>query len=87
VVQHHGVFQSYYYAHHLGGDRHARNRFRDHRWGPLCEQFCADFDQNCFDPEFPIDPLSSFRTEIDEVFARVAWSPEVVAVATERIIP
>ena len=28
VVQHHGVFQSYYYAHHLGGDRNARDRFQ-----------------------------------------------------------
>ena len=33
VVQHHGVFQSYYFAHHLGGDRHARDRFDGHRLG------------------------------------------------------
>ena len=52
--QHHGVFQSYYYAHHLGGDRNARDQFADHRWAELCEEFCARWDQNSFDPDFPI---------------------------------
>ena len=53
----------------------------------MCEQFCADFDQNCFDPDFQIDELSSFEPEVRKVFSRVAWSPEVVAVGTERIVP
>jgi len=87
VVRHHGVFQSYYYAHHFGGDRDARDQYREHRWGPLCEQFCAEFDQNCFDPDFPIDVLSSFEPEVREVFGRVAWSPDVVATGSERIVP
>jgi predicted HD phosphohydrolase len=87
VVQHHGVFQSYYYAHHLGGDRHARDQYRDHRWGPLCERFCAEWDQNSFDPDFPIHDLSSFEDEVHEVFGRVAWSPDVVAVGSERLVP
>jgi predicted HD phosphohydrolase len=87
VVRHHGVFQSYYYAHHFGGDRDARDQYREHRWGPLCEQFCAEFDQNCFDPDFPIDELSSFEDEVREVFGRVAWSPDVVAIGSERIVP
>ncbi len=28
IVRHHGLFQSYYYAHHTGGDRHARDAYR-----------------------------------------------------------
>jgi predicted HD phosphohydrolase len=32
IVEQHGLFQSYYYAHHLGGDRDGRERFREHRW-------------------------------------------------------
>ncbi len=87
VVEHHGVFQSYYYAHHFGGDRDARDQYRQHRWGSLCEQFCADFDQNCFDPDFPIDELRSFENALAEVFGRVAWSPDGVAVGSERIVP
>ncbi len=87
VVLHHGVFQSYYYAHHLGGDRHGRNRFRDHEWAGLCEEFCARWDQNSFDPDFPIHPLESFTGEVREVFGRVAWEPSVVAAGSGRLVP
>jgi hypothetical protein len=30
IVKHHGLFQMYYYAHYSGGDRNARDRFKDH---------------------------------------------------------
>jgi predicted HD phosphohydrolase len=85
VILHHGVFQSYYYAHHLGGDRNARDRYRGHRWAGLCEEFCARWDQNSFDPDFPIHPLESFEDEVREVFGRVAWDPAVVTVGSERL--
>ena len=85
MVLHHGVFQSYYYAHHLGGDRNAKDRFADHRWAGLCEQFCSQWDQNSFDPDFPIHDLASFEDDVREVFGRVAWDPAVVAVGSERL--
>lgn len=85
VVLHHGVFQSYYYAHHLGGDRNARDRYRDHRWAGLCEEFCARWDQTSFDPDFPIHPLDSFTDDVREVFGRTAWDPAVVAVGSGRL--
>jgi predicted HD phosphohydrolase len=28
IIQHHGLFQTYYSAHHLGGDRNARDKFK-----------------------------------------------------------
>jgi predicted HD phosphohydrolase len=85
VVLHHGVFQSYYYAHHLGGDRNLRDRYADHRWAPLCLQFCAEWDQNSFDPDFPIHELASFEADVHEVFSRPAWDPQVVAVGSGRL--
>ena len=85
VVLHHGVFQSYYYAHFHGGDRNQRDRYRDHQWAGLCEDFCANWDQNSFDPDFPIHTLASFRDDVCEVFGRPAWAPEVVAVGSERL--
>ncbi len=87
VVLHHGVFQSYYFAHHLGGDRNARDRYRDHEWAGLCEEFCARWDQNSFDPDFPIHPLDSFADDVREVFGRVAWDPTVVAAGPARLTP
>lgn len=85
VVLHHGVFQSYYYAHHLGGDRNLRDRYMSDRWAPLCIEFCAEWDQNSFDPDFPIHDLASFEDDVREVFARPAWDPSVVAIGSGRL--
>jgi predicted HD phosphohydrolase len=85
VVLHHGVFQSYYYAHHLGGDRNLCDRYMDHRWASLCMQFCEEWDQNSFDPEFPIHDLATFEDDVREVFGRAAWDAEVVSVGSGRL--
>lgn len=84
VVRHHGVFQDYYYAHFLGGDRHARDRFTGHEWAPLCLEFCARWDQNSFDPGFPTHDLASFEHDIRTVFGRPAWDPAITAAGPPR---
>lgn len=86
VVLHHGVFQSYYYAHFLGGDRNARDRYADHPWAGLCAEFCERWDQSSFDPAYPSDDLESFEEDVREVFSRPAWDPGVVAVGSERLV-
>lgn len=70
IIEHHGVFQGYYYFHHLGGDRDARDAYADSPHAEACAAFCADYDQNCFDPDYPTLPLSDFRPMLDEVFGR-----------------
>ena len=70
IVRHHGLFQMYYYAHHLGGDRNARDKYRAHRWYQDCVDFCEDYDQNCFDPEYESRPLSYFIPLLERVFAQ-----------------
>jgi predicted HD phosphohydrolase len=69
VVQHHGVFQSYYYAHHHGGDRNARDRYREHPHYQACVEFCERYDQNCFDPAYESFPLEHFEPRVRAVFA------------------
>ena len=70
VVKHHGVFQGYYYSHHLGGDRNARDRFAESPHYDACVAFCAEYDQNCFDPGYDNLPIEAFRPLLDEVFTR-----------------
>jgi predicted HD phosphohydrolase len=70
VVQHHGVFQCYYYAHHMGGDRHARDRYRDHPFYADCVDFCERWDQSSFDPGYESLPLEHFEPMVLRVFAR-----------------
>ncbi len=72
IIKHHGLFQMYYYAHHLGGDRNARERFRDHPWYEDTVRFCEDYDQNSFDPDYDTLPLEFFAPMIGRVFASPA---------------
>lgn len=70
VIKHHGLFQMYYYAHHSGGDRNARDRFKDHPYYETAVRFCHEYDQNCFDPEYESKPLSFFKPIIERVFEK-----------------
>jgi predicted HD phosphohydrolase len=86
VVQQHGVYQSYYYAHHLGGDRNGRERFAGHQWSALCAEFCERWDQTSFDPSFPIHDLASFEDDLREVFGRDEWDAALVAPGSGRLV-
>jgi predicted HD phosphohydrolase len=61
IVKNHGVFQMYYYAHHCGGDRNCRDMYREHAWYQDAVDFCHNYDQNCFDPEYDSQPLEFFE--------------------------
>ena len=70
MVAHHGVFQGYYFFHHLGLDRNMRDRFQGHEWYEYTAQFCHLYDQNAFDPEYDSEPLEFFEPMVRRVFAR-----------------
>ena len=77
VVEHHGIFQMHYYAHHYGWDRELREKYRHSPYYRSCVDFCERWDQSSFDPDYPIDPLESFADEVRQVFARTAWDAAV----------
>ena len=78
IVEQHGLFQTYYYAHHAGRDRNGREKFRDHPWYQACKDFCADWDQCSFDPDYPWEPLGAFEPRVREIFSRQAFDPRYV---------
>jgi predicted HD phosphohydrolase len=78
IVEQHGLFQSYYYAHHSGGNRHARDRFLDHPWYQACKDFCANYDQCSFDPTYQWEPLSRFEPLVRSIFTRPAHDARYV---------
>jgi len=78
IVEQHGLFQSYYYAHHLGGNRDGRERFRDHPWYEACREFCARWDQSSFDPDYDCEPLATFEPMVRRIFTRPAHDANVV---------
>jgi len=69
VVKHHGIFQMYYYAQHSGGDRNAREQFAGHPYYHSAIKFCHEYDQNCFDPDYPSEPLEFFTPMIERIFS------------------
>ncbi len=81
IVEQHGLFQSYYYAHHYDRDRNGRERFRGHRWFDACAAFCERWDQASFDPAYPSEPLERFVPLVREVFTRPAHDPRYVGPA------
>lgn len=74
VVRQHGLFQTYYYAHHMGGDRNARDRYIDHPWYQDAVDFCERWDQSSFDPEYESLTLEFFEPMVQRVFAREPFS-------------
>jgi len=70
MLHHHGIFQGYYFFHHLGLDRDMRERFRGHPHFEHCAQFCHLFDQNSFDPSYDSMPLEAFEPMMRRVMAR-----------------
>jgi predicted HD phosphohydrolase len=69
MVEQHGVFQGYYFFHHLGLDRDLREKFRGHEWFDLTAEFCAEYDQPAFDPSYDTRPLEHFEPLLRQVMA------------------
>jgi len=78
VVEKHGDFQKLYYAHHLGGNPHARDAYRDHPYFDDCAAFCERWDQMSFDPDYDHHDIGFFRAMVEEVFARKPYDPAVI---------
>ena len=82
IVRHHGLFQSYYYAHHVGGDRNARDRYRGHPWYQDAVDFCHHWDQPSFDPDYEWLNLEVFEPMVRRVFAREPFSAQANSQST-----
>ena len=70
IILHHGLFQTYYSAHHLGGDRNARYKFKDHKYYQDTVDFCEKYDQSSFDPNYKSMSLEEFEPMVKKIFDR-----------------
>jgi len=74
IIQKHGEFQMYYYAHHLGGNRNQRDKYKGHKYYQDTVNFCENWDQNSFDPNFTSLPLEDFAPLVRKIFSRKPYS-------------
>ena len=70
IINHHGLFQTFYSAHHLGGDRNARDKFKDHKYYQATVDFCEKYDQSSFDPDYKSMTLKDFEPMVKKIFSR-----------------
>ena len=75
MLAHHAIFQGFYFWHHVGGDRHARDKFRGHPHFDACAEFCERWDSISFDPDYDTFPLEHFEPALRRVFGRRVEHP------------
>ena len=73
IIEHHGLFQTYYSAHHLGGDRNARDKFKDHEYYEATISFCENYDQSSFDPNYKSMSLDEFSPMVRKIFSKIPY--------------
>ncbi|GAA4000007.1 HD domain-containing protein [Sphingomonas humi] len=69
ITAQHGIFQGYYFFHHLGMDRDMRENFRGHPHFEATARFCELYDQSAFDPAYDGAPLDFFEPMLRRVMA------------------
>ena len=70
IVEKHGLFQTYYSAEHLGGDKNAREKYKDHQYYQATIDFCEKYDQCSFDPNYKSMSLKEFEPMVRKIFSR-----------------
>ncbi|MGI9623165.1 MAG: HD domain-containing protein [Acidimicrobiales bacterium] len=68
MVRHHGIVQGYYFWHHIGLDRNARDELKGNEHYEHTVEFCAKYDMPAFDPDGVTPPLSHFEHLVRSCF-------------------
>ena len=74
IIEKHGEFQMYYYAHHLGGNRNQRDKYKGHKYYQDTVDFCENWDQKSFDPNYKSLTLKEFEPMVRKIFSRKPYS-------------
>jgi len=74
IIEKHGEFQMYYYAHHLGGNRNERDKYKGHKYYKDTVDFCENWDQKSFDPNYKSLTLKDFEPHVKKIFSRTPYA-------------
>jgi len=78
VLEHHPLFQTYFYGQHLGLDPNAREQYRDHPYYQACVDFTTNWDEVSFDAAYPWEPIETFEPMVRRVLHK-QWEPPSTA--------
>ena len=74
IIEKHGEFQMYYYAHHLGGNKNQRDKYKGHKYYKDTVDFCENWDQKSFDPNYKSLSLKDFEPYVKKIFSKKPYS-------------
>ena len=74
IVEKHGIFQLYYYAHHLGGNKNEKEKYKGHKYYQATIDFCEKWDQKSFYPNYDTLPLEKFEPYVRKIFSRTPYT-------------
>ena len=74
MLEHHPVFQVYFYGQHLGIDPNERERYRGNPYFDRTAEFCALYDEVSFDPAYASEPMATFEPMVRRVLHK-EWTP------------
>ena len=74
IIEKHGEFQMYYYAHHLGDNRNQRDKYKGHKYYKDTIDFSENWDQKSFDSNFKSMSLKEFEPFVKKIFSRKPYS-------------
>ena len=74
MIEHHPVFQVYFYGRHLGIDPNERERYRGQPHFDHTAEFCALYDEVSFDPDYRSEPMATFEPMVRRVLDK-RWTP------------
>jgi len=73
IIEKHGEFQMYYYAHHLDGNRNQRDKYKGHKYYKDTIDFCENWDQKSFDPNYKSLRIKDFEPYVKKIFSRTPY--------------
>jgi len=74
MLEHHPLFQTYFYGSRVGIDPNGRDAYRDSPHFDQTAEFCALYDEVSFDPEYPNEPIETFIPLVRKQLS-VQWTP------------
>jgi predicted HD phosphohydrolase len=78
VLEHHPLFQTYFYGAHLGLDPNARDQYRDSPYYQACVDFTTNWDEVSFDATYVSEPIETFEPMVRRILNK-PWTPPSTA--------
>ncbi len=74
MLEHHPLFQTYFYGTQVGVAPNGRDRFREGSYFDQTAEFCPRYDEGSSDPDYASEPIEVFVPMVHRVLNRT-WAP------------